>query len=291
MNRQYEINYSFGYVYDKSKLIAMYPVGSSLIDESEYEMEVEVAFIEDGIEFAFKEEDIKLANDTMKPLDMFLMKPNKIIPFVESIKYSDTKEELNKLLNDFNEEYEVKNDYIEKGYKIKNYYEVFKNVVDYIPNENLDNLNILKIEADNFDMNKFINDVKINLDDVIDCELLPVYMEKSNLTPRLFIKSKENVTNSFYVPFAIDGTPYEGKVICANKESIKEDNIDMGDLELSVIKDAGYIVENINNILTFKVANFNSKTDNGNQIAQVVDYGGKIKPMMIEFLNSYVKNK
>ena len=47
--------------------------------------------------------------------------------------------------------------------------------------------------------------------------------------------------------------------------------------------------ENIDNILNFKISNFNSKTENNNQITQVVDYGGKIKPMMIEFVNSYIK--
>ena len=132
MKKEFEISYSFGYVYDKSKLIAMYPVGSTVINEEEYEIEVEVEFLKDGIDSAFKDDDIKLANDTMKPLEMFLMKPNKIIPFVESIRDNNTKEELNKMLEEFDEEYEIKNNYIEKGYKIIDFYDVFKNVVDYI---------------------------------------------------------------------------------------------------------------------------------------------------------------
>lgn len=289
MKRQLEISYSFGYVYDKSKLIAMYPVGTNVINEDEYEMEVEVAFLEDGIEAAFEYEDIKTANDVMKPLEMFLMKPNKIIPFVDSIKDFDTKEELQKLLNDFDAEYELKKDYEEKGYEFNNYYEVFKNVTKYIPKENLENLNILKIEADKFDMDNFINDIKINLDEVMNSNLIPVFMEKSNLTPRLFIKSKKEKSNSFYLPFAVDASSYEGCVYCANGHKIEDKNIDMGDLEISITKDAGYIIENIDNILNFKIGNFNSKTENNNQITQVVDYGGKIKPMMIEFVNSYIK--
>ena len=48
--------------------------------------------------------------------------------------------------------------------------------------------------------------------------------------------------------------------------------------------------EIINNILTFKISNFNSQTENNNQITQIVDYAGKIKSMMIGFLNSYIKN-
>lgn len=286
MSRKFEISYSFGYVYDKSKLIAMYPVGSNIISEEDYEMEVEVAFLEDGIYAAFKEEDINVANDTMKPLEMFLMKPNKIIPFVESIKDFDTKEELYKLIKDFDEEYEIKNDYIEKGYEIKDYYEVFKNVVKYIPNENLENLNILKIQCNKFDMDKFINDTKENLNEIMDVNFIS--MEKSNLTPRLYIKSKNEKTNSFYIPFAVDGSSYEGGIVCANKEVIKDKDIDMGDLEISVTKDVGYIIENIDNILNFKISNFNSKTENNNQIAQVVDYGGILKSMMINFINSYV---
>ena len=290
MKRQFEISYSFGYVYDKSKLVAMYPVGTNVINEDEYEMEVEVAFLEDGIESAFKDEDIKIANDTMKPLEMFLMKPNKIIPFVESIKDANTKEELSKLLTEFDEEYEMKNNYIEKGYKIVDFYDVFKNVVDYIPQESLENLNILKIDCDNFRMNDFLNEVKKNLDEVMDSNLIPISMEKSNLTPRLFVKSKDNENNSFYVPFAVNGSTENAEIICANGETISDVNIDMGDLEISMTKDAGYIVERINNILTFKISNFNSQTENNNQITQIVDYAGKIKPMMIGFLNSYIKN-
>lgn len=290
MKRQFEISYSFGYVYDKSKLVAMYPVGTNVINEDEYEMEVEVAFLEDGIESAFKGEDIKIANDTMKPLEMFLMKPNKIIPFVESIKDANTKEELSKLLTEFDEEYEMKNNYIEKGYKIVDFYDVFKNVVDYIPQESLENLNILKIDCDNFRMNDFLNEVKKNLDEVMDSNLIPISMEKSNLTPRLFVKSKDNENNSFYVPFAVNGSSENAEIICANGDTISDVNIDMGDLEISMTKDAGYIVERINNILTFKISNFNSQTENNNQITQVVDYAGKIKSMMIGFLNSYIKN-
>ena len=290
MKRQFEISYSFGYVYDKSKLVAMYPVGTNVINEEEYEMEVEVAFIEDGIESAFKDEDIKVANDTMKPLEMFLMKPNKIIPFVESLKDANTKEELSKLLTEFDEEYEMKNNYIEKGYKIVDFYDVFKNVVDYIPQESLENLNILKIEYDNFRMNDFLNEVRKNLDEVMDSNLIPISMEKSNLTPRLFVKSKDNENNSFYVPFAVNGSSENAEIICANGDTISDVNIDMGDLEISMTKDAGYIVERINNILTFKISNFNSQTENNNQITQVVDYAGKIKSMMIGFLNSYIKN-
>ena len=290
MKRQFEISYSFGYVYDKSKLVAMYPVGTNVINEEEYEMEVEVAFIEDGIESAFKDGDIKVANDTMKPLEMFLMKPNKIIPFVESIKDANTKEELSKLLTEFDEEYEMKNNYIEKGYKIVDFYDVFKNVVDYIPQESLENLNILKIDCDNFRMNDFLNEVKKNLDEVMDSNLIPISMEKSNLTPRLFVKSKNNENNSFYVPFAVNGSSENAEIICANGDTISDVNIDMGDLEISMTKDAGYIVERINNILTFKISNFNSQTENNNQITQVVDYAGKIKSMMIGFLNSYIKS-
>ncbi|MBQ6632470.1 MAG: hypothetical protein IJH55_10330, partial [Romboutsia sp.] len=65
MKKQLEIDYSFGYVYDKSKLIVMYPAGTNVIDLDEYEMEVEVAFLEDGIEAAFEENDIKEANETI----------------------------------------------------------------------------------------------------------------------------------------------------------------------------------------------------------------------------------
>ncbi len=288
MKKQLEIDYAFGYVYDKSKLIVLYPAGTNTIDLDEYEMEVEVAFLEDGIEVAFEEQDIKEANETIKPLETFLMKPSKVIPFITSIKDSQSKEELPKLLQEFDEEYEVKESYIKKGYQIKDIYHVFENVISYIPKENLDNLNILKIENDKFDMDGFIQTVRANLDEAIDENLIPIYMKESELTPRLYIK--ENIkTNTKFVLFGSDMSNYSEGILCANKEIIKDLNLDMGDIEIGSTKDIGYIVNDENGYLTFKIANYNSQTSNNNQIAQIVDYSGLFKPMMIEFVKQFVK--
>lgn len=288
MKKQLEIDYAFGYVYDKSKLIVMYPAGSNVIDLDEYEMEVEVAFLEDGVDAAFEENDVKEANETIKPLETFLMKPSKVIPFVTSIKDAQTKEELPKLLAEFDEEYEVKENYIKKGYEIKDIYHVFENVVSYIPKENLENLNILKIEKNKFDMDKFIQTVTENLDEAIDKNLISVDMKQSELTPRLYVKSNEK-TNAKFVVFGTDINSYSQGILCANKEVIKDMDVDMGDVEISNTRDIGYIVSEDNGYLTFKIANYNSQTSNNNQIAQIVDYSGVFKPMMIEFVKQFVK--
>lgn len=288
MTKKLEIDYAFGYVYDKSKLVVMYPVGSNVIDEKEYEMEVEVAFLEDGIEAAFEESDIKEANDTIKPLEMFLMKPSKIIPFVTSIKNYENKEENEKLLKEFDEEYKVKESYINKGYEIRDVYYVFENVVKYIPQENLDTLNILKIEKEKFDMDKFIETTRNNLDEAINSELIPVSMEKSNLTNRLFLKTSKD-TSAKYIVFGTDISTYSEGILCANKEIIKDMDVDMGDLEISNTKDVGYIIEEVDGYLTFKISNYNSQTPNGNQLAQIVDYSGVFKKMMIDFIGQFIK--
>lgn len=288
MTKKLEIDYAFGYVYDKSKLVVMYPVGSNVIDEKEYEMEVEVAFLEDGIEAAFEESDIKEANDTIKPLEMFLMKSSKIIPFVTSIKNYENKEENEKLLKEFDEEYKVKESYINKGYEIRDVYYVFENVVKYIPQENLDTLNILKIEKEKFDMDKFIETTRNNLDEAINSELIPVSMEKSNLTNRLFLKTSKD-TSAKYIVFGTDISTYSEGILCANKEIIKDMDVDMGDLEISNTKDVGYIIEEVDGYLTFKISNYNSQTPNGNQLAQIVDYSGVFKKMMIDFIGQFIK--
>lgn len=286
MKKQLEIDYAFGYVYDKSKLIVMYPAGSNVIDLDEYEMEVEVAFLEDGVDAAFEENDVKEANETIKPLETFLMKPSKVIPFVTSIKDAQTKEELPKLLAEFDEEYEVKENYIKKGYEIKDIYHVFENVVSYIPKENLENLNILKIEKNKFDMDKFIQTVTENLDEAIDKNLISVDMKQSELTPRLYVKSNEK-TNAKFVVFGTDINSYSQGILCANKEVIKDMDVDMGDVEMSNTRDIGYIINEENEYLTFKIANYNSQTPNNNQIAQIVDYSGVFKPMMIDFIKQF----
>lgn len=286
MKKQLEIDYAFGYVYDKSKLIVMYPAGSNVIDLDGYEMEVEVAFLEDGVDAAFEENDVKEANETIKPLETFLMKPSKVIPFVTSIKDAQTKEELPKLLAEFDEEYEVKENYIKKGYEIKDIYHVFENVVSYIPKENLENLNILKIEKNKFDMDKFIQTVTENLDEAIDKNLISVDMNQSELTPRLYVKSNEK-TNAKFVVFGTDINSYSQGILCANKEVIKDMDVDMGDVEMSNTRDIGYIINEENEYLTFKIANYNSQTSNNNQIAQIVDYSGVFKPMMIDFIKQF----
>lgn len=289
MKKQIEIDYSFGYVFDKSKLIVMYPVGTNVMDLEEYEMEVEVAFLEDGIEVAFEESDIKEANETMKPLELFLMKPNKIIPFITAIKDEATKEELPRMLKEFDEEYEVKENYINKGYEIKDVYHVFQNVANYVPKENIDTLNILKIKKEKFDMDGFINTIKENLDEAIDTSSIPVYMDKNVLTNRLFTKSEAKETNYKYVVFGIDTSTYSKGILCGNKEVVEDLDPDMGDLEISNTRDVGYLIEEANEYLTFKIANYNSQTPNNRQIAQIVDYSGVFKPMMINFLNQYIK--
>ena len=287
--KKIEIDYSFGYVFDKSKLIVMYPVGTNTMDLEEYEMEVEVAFLEDGIERAFEESDIKEANETMKPLEMFLMKPNKVVPFITAIKDEATKEELPKMLKEFDEEYKLKENYINKGYEIKDVYHVFQNVADYIPNENIETLNILKIEKDKFDMDSFINTIKENLDEAINTEIIPVYMEKNKLTNRLFTKNDNKESKYKYVVFGVDINSYSKGILCANKEVVEDMNIDMGDLEISNTRDVGYLIEENEGQLTFKIANYNSETPNGREVAQVVDYSGIFKTMMINFVNKYVK--
>ena len=287
--KKIEIDYSFGYVFDKSKLIVMYPVGTNIMDLEEYEMEVEVAFLEDGIERAFEESDIKEANETMKPLEMFLMKPNKIIPFITAIKDEATKEELPKMLKEFDEEYKLKENYINKGYEIKDVYHVFQNVADYIPNENIETLNILKIEKDKFDMDNFINTIKENLDEAINTDIIPIYMEKNKLTNRLFTKSDNKESKSKYVVFGVDINSYSKGILCGNKEVVEDINVDMGDLEISNTRDVGYLIEENDEYITFKIANYNSETPNGREIAQVVDYSGLFKTMMINFVNQYVK--
>ena len=288
MKKQLEIDYAFGYVYDKSKLIVMYTAGTNVIDLDDYEMEVEVAFLEDGIDAAFEENDVKEANETIKPLETFLMKPSKVIPFVTSIKNAETKEELHKLLAEFDEEYEVKENYIKKGYEIKDIYHVFENVVSYIPKENLENLNILKIENDKFDMDKFISTVSENLDEAINKNLIAIDMKQSELTPRLYIKA-DGKTNTKFVVFGTDINSYSQGILCANNEVIKDLDIDMGDVEISNTRDIGYIINEENGYLTFKIANYNSQTSNNNQIAQIVDYSGIFKPMMIDFIKQFVR--
>ncbi|MDO7206326.1 hypothetical protein Q5M85_21710 [Paraclostridium bifermentans] len=61
-------------------------------------------------------------------------------------------------------------------------------MVKYIPKENIENLNILKINEKNFDIENFIETTRTSLDEAIDKEYIPSIMRKSSLTDRLFCK-------------------------------------------------------------------------------------------------------
>ena len=82
---------------------------------------------------------------------------------------------------------------------------------------------------------------------------------------------------------------YAEQVLSTVVEQIKDLDIDMGDVEISNTRDIGYIINEENGYLTFKIANYNSQTSNNNQIAQIVDYSGIFKPMMIDFIKQFVK--
>lgn len=272
-----EIDYSFGYVFDKSKLIVMCPVGSIEMDYKDYEMEVEVAFLQDGIEKAFEKEDIDLSNESVKPLETFLMKPSKIIPFVTSIKNSETKEEIIKLLEEFDKEYELKDYYLNKGYVFKDLVSVCENIKDFIPKENIETLKILKINKNEFDLESLIKTTKNNL----KIDNICISMKKSDLTDRLYIEGNE----SEYIVF---GRLENNSIICADNKTY-DINVDKGDLEINENRDFGYIVDFYEDFITFKIANFNYKTSNNNKIAQVVDYSGVFKKSMIDYLDSFKK--
>ena len=79
------------------------------------------------------------------------------------------------------------------------------------------------------------------------------------------------------------------KGVDISNEIIKDLDVDMGDVEISNTKDIGYIINQENEYITFKIANYNSQTSNNNQIAQIVDYSGIFKPMMIDFINQFIK--
>ena len=82
---------------------------------------------------------------------------------------------------------------------------------------------------------------------------------------------------------------YAEQVLSTVVKQIKDLDIDMGDVEISNTRDIGYIINEENGYLTFKIANYNSQTSNNNQIAQIVDYSGIFKPMMIDFIKQFVR--
>ena len=70
-------------------------------------------------------------------------------------------------------------------------------------------------------MDKFISTVSENLDEAVDSNLISIDMKKSELTPRLYVKSNENETTKFIL-FGTDISSYSQGILCANKEIITD---------------------------------------------------------------------
>lgn len=107
-------------------------------------------------------------------------------------------------------------------------------------------------------MDKFLSTVSENLDEAINKNLIAIDMKQSELTPRLYIKA-DGKTNTKFVVFGTDINSYSQGILCANNEIIKDLDIDMGDVEISNTRDIGYIINEENGYLTFKIANYNSQ--------------------------------
>ena len=83
------------------------------------------------------------------------------------------------------------NIYMEKGYEMKCFGKVYDDIGEYELNiETMEELNLLKIEADEFDLVSMIETVKKGLSDEIDEENMTMDLRRSNLVDYIFLASK-----------------------------------------------------------------------------------------------------
>ena len=132
---------------------------------------------------------------------------------------------------------------------------------------------------------KILEDVNMSKVDVVE-----ILQKSDALLEGHFLLSSGKHSNRYVQCAKVLRFPqYAEQVLSTVVEQIKDLDIDMGDVEISNTRDIGFIINEENGYLTFKIANYNSQTSNNNQIAQIVDYSGIFKPMMIDFIKQFVR--
>ena len=182
----------------------------------------------------------------------------------------------------------------------------------------MEELNLLKIEADKFDLAHMIDTVKKGLSDEIDEENMIMDLRRSNLVDYIFVASKVTDKNTqdlvkrvidndgkIYVPFAtisrcnmeVDsdivvlaegefGESCEGSIPLEEHHEYLTPTY-MGSLDLCEGIDVGILVECKNKVFTFKGVNYISETPAGQSLVQVVEDVGLFEDVLCDFINQF----
>lgn len=318
-NRQLRLDIGLGAVYNNKKLIATKYAGSMLVNENSFDIKKEVSMLSCGPELALPSDAMSIIYEELAPIRSRIGKPDHMICFIMDVIDNETGESAESICKKVSKAQNHLNAYIEKCYEMKCFEKVYDDIEQYELNiETMEELNLLEIEVDKFDLVHMIDTVKKGLADEIDEENMVMNLRRSNLVDYIFVASEtvdENTQDlvkrvidndgKIYVPFATItrwNMEVESDVVvlaegefgesCEGSIPLEEhyeylNPTYMGSLELCEGIDVGILVECKNKVFTFKVVNYISETPAGQSLVQVVENIGLFKDVLCDFINQF----
>lgn len=310
MSRTIEIVKGIGFVFEKKKLVVMCPVGSSLCSEDNFKIEDEINMLRVGVQIAFPCDALYPAYQNLEGLKSFLGKPSAEIPLVLDVCDYDTDKTIEEIYNKFEKKFNIKEKYINEGYDFRFIPYIYNNLEQYlISEEELESLNILKIDSRKFDLKGLIETARENMYGVINLDCIPTLLRNSRSMGNVFVPIElsysdemENSDFKMYIPFAYyeeNEECEERAILLGNGEYLTSDSedydeielnayFDMGDLELGESYSIGYLVEQNNGELSVKIANYIPVTPSGQELVQVMLDNGEFTAVMSGILNGFI---
>ena len=318
-NIQLRLDIGIGAVYNNKKLIATKHIASMLVNEDSFDIKKEVDMLSCGPELALPCDAMGMVYEELDPIQSRIGKPSNMICFIMDVIDNETGESIEIICKKVNKVQKHLNTYMEKGYEIKCFGKVYEDIEQYELNiETMEELNLLKVEADEFDLVSMIETVKKGLSDEIDEENMIMDLRRSNLVDYIFVASKVTDKNTqdlvkrvidndgkIYVPFAtisrcnmeVDsdivvlaegefGESCEGSIPLEEHHEYLTPTY-MGSLDLCEGIDVGILVECKNKVFTFKGVNYISETPAGQSLVQVVDDVGLFEDVLCDFINQF----
>lgn len=318
-NRQLRLDIGVGAIYNNKKLVATKHVGSMMINENSFDINQEVEMLSCGPELALPCDAIGTMYEELAPIQSRIGKPDNIICFIMKVVDYRTGKKVKSICEKVNKAQNHVNTYIEKGYDMKSFEQVYDDIKMYELNEEtMEELNLLEVKADKFDLVGMIDTVKEGLADEIDEEDMIKDLRRSKLVDYIFVASevtdgstqdlvKRVVENDgkIYVPFATISrwnmevasdvvVLAEGEFgeSCEGSIPLEEHHeyltpMYMGSLDLCEGIDIGILVECRNKVLTFKGVNYIYETPAGQSLVQVVEDMGMFIDVLCDFINQF----
>ena len=308
-NQQIEIVTGIAFVYNKLKLVITQPVGIMNTTKENLDIKKEATFLSGGPSIAFPCDVLETIYYNLEGIQSYLGKPNRELAIVIDVLDSNTEKEVKDIYDEFEKEYNPLEKYIKENYEIRPLPYIHHNIEKYVPDTNkLEELNILNVNSNDFELEALINRSKQVFNSTID-ETIPNILRKSRLVDNVFVANELDINmdteevvsyilennSKVYIPFVYYNHEEESNGLkFANKyeDDIEAEynayDIDTGNADLSYGNSIGYLVESNNRNLTIKMANYANYSLSGQTLVTVIEDMGYFKEIMKDDIKEFM---